>query len=125
MKWEFEFIKVENYIRVTSEGIFTAQDQQRLVEELMLQSYWRKGMPVLFDNRNLDYSSGGVEAIKEASSYHKDNDTRIGNGKAALLMKSVTDFRLGRQYEMFTDEEISVNVHIFLDENQALRWLLY
>jgi hypothetical protein len=124
MKWTFEYVEDGNYIKVVSKGVFSADDQARLVEELMSQPYWRKGLPVLFDNRKIDYSIGGTAAIKEAGEYHIKNNERIGDGKAALLMKSVTDFGLGRQYELLTDEAVSVNVHIFLDENQALRWLL-
>jgi hypothetical protein len=124
MNWAFEYVVDKKYIRVVSEGIFTAREQAHLIEDLISQPYWRKGMPVLFDNRKLDYSVGGTTAIKEASRFHIENNERIGGGKAALLMKSATDFGFGRQYELLTDVVTSVNIHVFLDENQALRWLL-
>ena len=124
MKWTFEYIKDKNYIRIVSEGVFSGGEAIQLIEDLLLQPYWRKGMPVLVDNRRVDYSVGGIAAMQEAGKFHIENDERIGEGKAALLMKSVADFGLGRQYELLTDEAVSANVHVFLDENQALRWLL-
>jgi hypothetical protein len=124
MKWTFEFIENKKYIRVVSEGVFNAREQAQLIEDLISQSFWHKEMPVLFDNRKLDYSVGGAAAIREASRFHIENDERIGDGKAALLMKSVTDFGFGRQYELLTDVATSVKIHVFLDENQAVSWLL-
>jgi hypothetical protein len=124
MKWTFEYVEDMGYIKIVSEGEFSAGEAVQLIEDLLSQPYWRKGIPVLVDNRKLDYSGGGTTAIKEASKFHIANDERIGNGKSALLMKSVTDFGLGRQYELLTDESVSANLHIFMDENQALRWLL-
>lgn len=124
MKWAFEYVKDKKYIKVVTEGVFTAKEQARLIEDLISQPFWHKGLPVLFDNRKLDFSVGGTAAIKEASRYHIENDERIGKGKAALLMKSSTDFGFGRQYELLTDVATSVNIHVFLDENQAIRWIL-
>lgn len=123
MKWTFEYIENKEYIKIVSEGIFSGEEAIRQIEELLVHPNWRKGMPILVDNRKVDYGVSGTNAMKKASEFHIENDERIGSGKAALLMKSVTDFGLGRQYELLTDEEISANVHIFLDEKQALRWL--
>jgi hypothetical protein len=124
MNWTFEFVEEKNYICVESSGVFNVAALRRMVEDLRAQPFWRPELPVLFDNRKLDYSAGGAAAIREAGKFHIENDARLGRGKAALLMSSVADFGLGRQYELLTDEAVSADICVFLDERQALRWLL-
>ena len=123
MNWTIKYKKGEDYVTVVTEGRFTVADHLKMSEEIIAGDFWRPGMNVLFDHRRLDFGNTGFEAMKKASATHVKNDARIGDGKAAILMKSVSDFGLGRQFEMLTDEKISANLHIFLDEKQARRWL--
>ena len=84
---------------------------------------WRPGTDVLFDHRNLSFSDANLGAMYQAATNHLRNDDRIGNGKAAVLMRSPSDFGRGRQFEMLTDGRISATLCVFLDEAEALEWL--
>ena len=123
MKWRIEYSTDRKFVRVNLEGKFSVEGHLAMIEDILAQDFWRPGMSVLFDNRRVDYGDSSFEVMTRASRNQTVHDERIGHGKAALLMKSVSDFGLGRQYEIITDEKVSANVHIFLDENQALRWL--
>ena len=124
MNWTIDYIETQAFVKVITEGEFAAVDHLKMTEDIISRDFWEPGMAVLFDHRKLNFGNTGFDAMKQASINHEKNDARIGNGKAAILMKSVSDFGLGRQFEMLTDEKVSANVHVFLDEKQALRWLL-
>jgi hypothetical protein len=124
MNWEI--IKTEEmpYVRVVTEGDFTLTDHLKMIEEVTSRDFWLPGMNVLFDHRNLNFGFTDIELFKEASANHEKNDERIGNGKAANLMKSISDFGRGRQYELISDNKISAKLGIFLDEKEAVEWLI-
>jgi hypothetical protein len=119
-----EFIKTGRYLRVISTGRFTLDDHLRMIEEVVSRELWKPGMNVLFDNRNLDYGETSVAMMKAARDNQVKYDERIGDGKAALLMKSIPDFARGRQYEILATEKVSARVRVFRDEKEAIAWLL-
>lgn len=123
MKWTVEYKEKGRYVRVVTGGVFNVDDHGKMTEDILSREFWTPGMNVLFDHRKLDFGDTGFEAMREASQTHVKNDARIGDGRSAILMKSVSDFGLARQFEMLTDEQISADLHVFLDEKQALRWL--
>ncbi len=81
-------------------------------------------MNVLFDHRNLNFGLTDISVFKRASSNHEQNDERIGDGKAAILMKSLSDFGRGRQFELVSEGKVSAKLRIFRDEQEAVNWLV-
>ena len=123
MNWTVEYRESGHYVIVTADGKFTVEDHRKLLEDVSSREFWRPGMNLFVDNRKLDFDDAGSEEIMQASINHSKIDALFGNGKTGILMKSISDFVLGREYEMLTDEKVSADLHIFLDEKQALRWL--
>lgn len=124
MNWTIENIEDKHFVRVVTGGEFNAADHRRMTEDILSQKFWKPGLNVLFDHRNLNFGVTSVPLMKEIGNTHIDNDARIGSGKAAVLMKSVPDFARGRQFEIITEGKISAALQIFLDEKKALAWLL-
>jgi hypothetical protein len=124
MNWTIENIQDEHFVRVVTEGDFSAADHKRMTENILSQKFWKPGTNVLFDHRNLNFGVTSVALMKEIASTHIKNDARIGSGKAAILMKSLPDFVRGRQFEIITEGKILANLQIFQDEKKALAWLL-
>jgi hypothetical protein len=124
MEWTVEHRQTQDFVIVLTRGAFTLHDHRRMIEDVVSRDFWRPGMAVLFDHRALDFGETGFAAMRQASENHVANDERIGSGKAAVLMRSPADYGLGRQFEMLTDGRVGATVQIFLDEAQALRWLL-
>jgi hypothetical protein len=120
--WKIEIIKEREIIRVIIEGDFTAADHLRMIEDIVSNKVWRPGMDALFDGRKVQFGENGFDLMWHAGINLAKNNSLIGNGKIAILMKA-SDFILGREFEMLTDEQVSADIRIFMDEGEAMRWL--
>jgi hypothetical protein len=123
MHWSVELPVEGGYAVVTTSGTFDVSDHLRMIEDVVSRPGWRPGTDVLFDHRGLEFGDAGFRAMREAGGNHRDNDARIGNGKAAILMRSPSDYGRGRQFELMTEDEVSARLCIFLDEAEARGWL--
>lgn len=116
MIWTIKYDAGEGYLKVAPDGIFDAGDYFKMLEGIISQECWKPGMSILFDKRRLNFGKSSYEIMRKACSEHERNDARIGAGRIPLLMKSVTDYGMGRQYEILTDGKVSSSLHIFLDK---------
>lgn len=123
MNWTIEYIKKGNFVKVTVEGDFSLGELEKMDEDIFRQKFWRPGMNVLFDHRKLDFGVTDIEMMRGASQLHVKNNEKIGNGKAAFLMKSLPDFARGRQFELLTESKVSAKMRVFKDEDEALEWI--
>jgi hypothetical protein len=125
MDWTFEFASRQGYVLIVTRGEFNLADHRRMVESLLSSPEWRPGIAALFDHRQVRFGGEiGFDEMLEAKSIHVSNDTRIGNGKSAHLMRSSADYGLGRQFQNLTGGKVSARVRIFQDEAAAVAWLL-
>ena len=123
MDWTVEEAGGMGFVTVVTRGVFNVPDHLRMIEDILSRPSWVPGTPVLFDHRQLDFGDAGFRTMQEASANHLQNDARIGDGKAAVLMSSLVDYGRGRQFELLTDDKVSADLRIFLDEAEALAWL--
>ncbi|HEY0050067.1 MAG TPA: hypothetical protein VGB68_12310 [Pyrinomonadaceae bacterium] len=124
MNWDIEYIENRHYIRVKYEGLFSVTEQTAAIEDLLSRQFWQPGLPILIDHRKLDFGNTNIPIIQQVGSFHQKNDARIGQGRIAVIMKSLSDFGRGRQFELITKGKISARVEIFLEEEKAINWLL-
>ncbi|HYW14161.1 MAG TPA: hypothetical protein VE871_19505 [Longimicrobium sp.] len=124
MEWTVEHRAAQDYVVVATGGEFALHDHVRMIEDIVSRDFWRPGMAVLFDHRALDFGASGLATMRQASENHAANDARIGSGRAAVVMRTPADYGRGRQFEMLSDGRVEATVQIFLDETEALRWLL-
>ncbi|HQU84215.1 MAG TPA: hypothetical protein PKY59_13855 [Pyrinomonadaceae bacterium] len=123
MNWEVEFREVYNFVKVATSGKFTLEDHLSMIEDIVSRGFWKPGMDVFFDNRELHFVNTDIETMRRASANHQQNNKRIGDGKTAILMKSLPDFGRGRQFELLSSGKISAKLKIFLEEENAVEWL--
>jgi hypothetical protein len=124
MKWTVTYDEENDYVRVTTEGVFNVTDHLEMIEDILSRDFWRPGMAAFFDHRLLDFGESTFEIMMEASANHTANDDRIGSGKAAILMKTIADFGIGRQFQSIAGDNISALLHIFTNEEKAHRWII-
>jgi hypothetical protein len=124
MEWTVDFERAEEYVVVTTRGVFSPDGHRRMTEDIISRDEWRPGAAVLFDHRQLDFGDTGLEAMQRAGDNHREHDDRIGNGKAAVLMNTPVKFVRGRQFQMLTEGHVEARLQIFLNEAEAIRWLL-
>lgn len=125
MNWTVHKPEGKSYITVVTEDDFNLPDHQRMIEDIISRDFWKPGTDAFFDHRKLQFNSTGYYRMKEASEIHQKYEQQIGDGKAAILMKSLADFGRGRQFEMLIDNKASAKLRIFLDEKEALDWLSF
>ena len=124
MDWTFEFDTGRGYVLIVTHGDFNLADHRRMVESLLSSPEWRPGTATLFDHRQLRLGDVGFNDMLEVKSIHVSHDERIGNGKSAGLMSSTTDYGHGRQFQNLASGHVSAPLRIFLDEAEAIAWLL-
>lgn len=124
MKWTIEYVEEHNYVNVIGEGVFSIKEHPQMFEDIVSREYWQPGMALFFDNRNVDFGATDFSLMRQASQNYERFGYRIGNGKAAMLMKSVADFGRGRQFENLSDEKGPVDMRVFLDKEEAVKWLI-
>jgi hypothetical protein len=123
MRWTVELPGNDGYAVVTTSDTFNASDHVRMIDDIVTRPGWQPGMDVLFDNRALDFSEADLRTMYEAADNHRRNDERIGDGRAAILMPSLSAYGRGRQFELLTEGRVSATLRLFLDEAEARDWL--
>lgn len=123
MQWTVEQSPDFRFIRITTVGAFTVDDHLRMIDDILSRPFWTPGGAVFFDHRRLELGGANFEVMRAASENHLRNDTRIGPGKAAILMGSPAAFGSARQFEALVAGKASADMKIFLDEDLALLWL--
>ena len=124
MEWTVDFGRAEEYVVVTTRGVFSPDGHRRMTEDIISRDEWRPGTAVLFDHRQLDFGASGFAIMQRAGENHREHDDRIGNGKAAVLVKTPADYGRGRQFQLLTEGRVGARLQIFLNEGEARRWLL-
>lgn len=124
MNWKVEHFQAPEFVKVTTEGKFTVPEHYEMIRDIVSRVFWKPGMNAFFDHRKLEFPQTDIEVMKLIAENHKRFEKEIGDGKAAILMKSLADFARGRQFELLTKtKKRSAKVEIFLKEDKALEWL--
>ncbi len=121
--WTIEFTESQDFVKIVAEGAFSTTEHSQLLEDLLTRRSWIPGMNILFDDRKVEFDGTNVELIRRVGDNFQLYDEKIGDGKIAILMKSLTDYARGRQFELITEKKISGDLKIFMDEEKAVEWL--
>lgn len=124
MEWTVDVDAQHGYVRVKTSGTFSVPDHLRMIDDILSRSFWVPGKDAFFDHRLLDMAGVTFQTMQAASQNHLRNNTRIGNGKAAILMGSPAAFGSARQFELLVDGQAGADLRVFLDEEAALHWLV-
>jgi len=123
MNWVVEQRENKAFVTIKTAGTFSIEDHVRMIEDIVTREFWKPGTDIFFDHRNMQFGKTDIELMRQATANHKKYDKLIGNGRAAILMKSLTDFGRGRQFELLSSDKISAKLRIFLEEEKAVDWL--
>jgi hypothetical protein len=123
MHWTVQLPETDGYAIVATSGTFEVDDHLRMIEDIVGRPGWRPGTDVLFDHRELSFDEANLLAMYQASTNHLRHDARIGDGRAAILVRSLVDYGRGRQFELMTADRVAATLCVFLDEAEAIDWL--
>jgi hypothetical protein len=124
MDWTVDFGQTEKYVVVTTRGVFSSDGHRRMTEDIVSRQEWNPDAAVLFDHRQLDFGDSGLDVMQQAGETHRENDSRIGSGKAAVLVNTPVNFVRTRQFQLLTEGRVGARLRIFLNEAEAIHWLL-
>lgn len=83
-------------MKVIGAGLFSINEHSQIFEDIISREYRKPGMPLLFDNRQMDFTGINFKVVSPAGSNYERISERIGKTKIAMLMKSISDFGIGR-----------------------------
>lgn len=118
------YIAEGDYLRVITRGPFSVETFSKMVEEMVTHESWRPGLSAFIDHRDSDMSTASFLDVAAAADVHRRMNKLVGCSRIASLMRGVTDFGVGRQYQNLIDGDVSSNLRIFADEEKAMNWLL-
>ena len=124
MKWKIEYFELQDFVKITTEGVFSVGDHLEMTRDIVSQKFWKPGKNVLFDHQKLEFIETDVDMMRKVSENHQKFERQIGDGKAAIVMKSLENYARGRQFELLTDKKVSAKLNIFMNKDAALKWLL-
>ena len=123
MNWTVELIESLNFVKITIWGDFNVEDSLKIIKDFISRDFWEPGMKTMFDCRRIIFYNLALGVLREIGEFYALQNERIGDGKMALLMGSPRDFGIARQFEMLTEGKILSQVHVFLNETEAVSWL--
>jgi len=123
MKWDYEFLKPQNFLRVTTNGPFNLEDQIQMFDEIASLEQWQASMRILFDNRRLEMKDADFETIIECVEVVENFSHKHPGCRIAGLVNDGVNFGLGRQFENITSLSRETGFRLFKDEKMAVDWL--
>jgi hypothetical protein len=124
MEWTIIKTDEESFIRLMPRRNFNHVDYRAMVNDVVTSDFWESGTDVLVDYRQVEFGASNIETFRELVCIHQKYDTQIGTCRLAILMKTQADFGRGRQFELLARGKIAASLHIFLEEQEAVHWLL-
>ena len=116
MNWTIKHIKSDKFVKVTCKGIFSIEKLPECFKKLLACAFWKPGMNLLIDNQKLTLCQTDLEKMRTASNDYQQVSGQLGKGKMALLMKSVVNYGLGRQFQTLSEEKGQSDIQVFNDE---------
>ena len=122
--WTIEYLERQNIVKVVVENNFSADGHTKMIEDVVSQKFWNPGMSLLVDDRKVIFKKTDIKLVKKVSEGFRTVGKELGSGKTAILMDSLSDYARGRQFELLTEDKVSTDIQIFMDEEKALDWLI-
>jgi len=123
MNYDIKYNTGDNYFLIQTHGDFDINDFKELAIEMLTHTNWVPGANCLFDYRMTNMLGVARQDFENASAMHRENNSVVGNGKSALVMKDVGNYGMGRMYQNTTEGHVDTQFQIFSDYNHAKEWI--
>jgi len=123
MNWKILYHKDKNYIEIKREGKYKVEENTGIIAELFSSEFWKPGLPLLFDNNELEFASFNYDTARQASCFYEEFNKSHGLGKVAWLANSPRKYGIGRQIQNLCETKEIMDMMVFTDKTEALTWL--
>lgn len=114
--------KEQRLARVTATGKVNVLELRGIYVELIEHKDWQPGFNILCDYREIEDFDVSTRDIDEISEWQTSIDTKIGNGKCAVVASRDSVFGMSRMWEMISTER-SQRICVFRELEDAESWL--
>jgi hypothetical protein len=123
MNWATEYIEKERYVKIICDGFFSIVDHKGCFDQLFASDFWKPGMNLLFDNRDMTFGQVNADKMRIIAEYYRGVSRLLGKCRIALLMSSTLGYGLGRQFQTFAEDKGESEIGVFSHEKSAVDWL--
>lgn len=123
MEFEIKYSNSDKAHIVKTSGDMTGDAFVDMAEELLKHPSMAPNNNVLFDHRNLNFNTTSAADIEKIRNFHKANESKIGNGKSAILVKSGLISEWNKLWQQGEKIKTDNRVQIFEDSAPAVNWL--
>ena len=123
MNWAIKYIENGSYIKISCGSFFSIREHVECFQKLFSSDFWKPGTNLLFDSRNLSFEQVTADKIRAIGNYYHGISPQLGENKIALLVNTTVGYGLGRQYQIFAENQGPGEIRIFKDEQEAAAWL--
>ena len=126
MNWTIDPSTLPDFLTVRTNGSPSAETFAEMWNDICRHADWRPGNKVFFDNRELEQIEMGQNMTDAAAKFFLSKEQEIGAARIAILSRWAQNIQYGRQFRYaLSHGRSSVSLHMFLDEQEALTWLLH
>lgn len=123
MTYTITYNSSEKTFEIETQGDFDVAVFKSLAAELLHHQQWQPGSNCIFDYRKTDFMQVDLKEFQAVSNLHQVNNALVGSGKSAFVMKSRSNFGMGRMYESITSPHVDTEFKIFTDIADARAWI--
>ncbi len=121
MDYTIKFLKEPERYIVTIKGRMTGDDFIKIAEALLNDPGYTAGSNGIFDHRNLIIDDVFCENLTKIRKFHVEHENKIGAGKCAMIVKSVSAWKeLWSKGDKIKTEN---QVKVFESYEDGLKWL--
>jgi hypothetical protein len=123
MKHKLKVSEDGSLLTVITEGAGDVEGIIAFLKDIISHPRWKPGNLILLDHRALETDEITLSGIEDVSAYFKSIAPELGDGKIALVMKREIDFGIARAWELFTEYDVDIKIHVFRQLEKAISWL--
>jgi len=123
MDWRFEHVESPEFIRIVSSGDFCSTQFAEMFDELFSLKYWRAGIPLLCDNRELNLTAVDPVEHMRACEHFISRNPYLAHTPMAVLLEAPESLEIGEFVMEITENHTLADVRIFRDEALAIDWI--
>jgi hypothetical protein len=120
-KIKIELDKKQFQVKTNGEG--TADGINAFLTDIISHPKWTPGMDILLDHRKLNIDNLKIKNIDKVSDYFVKISKQLGDGRIALVMNRDVDFGIARAWELVTESNTDMHIHVFRSLEKAEAWL--
>ena len=107
---------------VTTSGLAQTAACERVLDAILADARFERGMPMLFDHSELDVALLTSYEIRGIAEVFLSRSEALGSGRSAMVAPTDAAYGLARMFAVYADTE-DRNVQAFRTREEAAEWL--